>query len=55
MGSRLGTQPERCSPVPGEGVTRLDRRGRGDLHILIDVHVPTRLSKRAKKLLEELD
>jgi molecular chaperone DnaJ len=55
MEIKAGTQPGTVLTVSGEGVTRLDRRGRGDLHILIDVHVPTRLSKRAKKLLEELD
>ena len=52
---KAGTQPGTVLTVPGEGVPRLDRRARGDLHILIDVHVPTRLSKRARKLLEELD
>jgi DnaJ-class molecular chaperone len=34
---------------------RLDRSGRGDLHVLVDVLVPTKLSKQAKKLLKELE
>ena len=50
-----GTQPGTVITVAGHGVPHLDRRSRGDLHIVVDVHVPTRLSKRAKKLLEELD
>ncbi|HEX9622543.1 MAG TPA: molecular chaperone DnaJ [Polyangiaceae bacterium] len=52
---RPGTQPGSVVTVPGKGVPRLDRSGRGDLHILVDVHVPTKLSRRAKKLLKELE
>jgi DnaJ-class molecular chaperone len=29
--------------------------GRGDLHVVISIAVPTKLSRRAKKLLEQLD
>jgi molecular chaperone DnaJ len=50
-----GTQPGTLVTVKGKGLPRLDRRGRGDLHIVIDVVVPKKLSKRAKKLLEELE
>jgi molecular chaperone DnaJ len=50
-----GTQPGTLLTVPGEGLPRLDRRGRGDLHLLIEVHVPKKLSRRAKKLLLELE
>jgi molecular chaperone DnaJ len=50
-----GTQPGTLLTVQGQGMPRLDRRGRGDLHVLIDVHVPKKLSKRARKLLLELE
>jgi molecular chaperone DnaJ len=50
-----GTQPGTVVSVRGMGMPRLDRRGRGDLHVLVDVIVPTKLTKRAKKLLEELE
>lgn len=49
-----GTQPGTVLTVPGEGVPRLDRRGRGNLHVLIEVEVPRKLSRKAKKLVEEL-
>jgi molecular chaperone DnaJ len=50
-----GTQPNSVVVVRGKGMPRLGRSGRGDLHIVVDVQVPTKLSKRAKKLLQELD
>lgn len=50
-----GTQPGTVVVVNGVGLPRLDRHGRGDLHVAIDVQVPTKLSKHAKKLLMELD
>lgn len=49
-----GTQPGTVLTVPGEGVPRLDRRGHGDLHVLLEVEVPKKLSRKAKKLVEEL-
>ncbi|MBA3777780.1 MAG: molecular chaperone DnaJ [Chloroflexi bacterium] len=50
-----GTQPGTEVRLRGRGVPHLRRTGaRGDLHVLIDVHVPTRLSKRQRELLEEL-
>lgn len=52
---RPGTQPGSVVTVTGKGVPRLDRSRRGDLHVLVDVHVPTKLSRRAKKLLKELE
>lgn len=52
---RPGTQPGTVVTVRGKGVPRLDRRGQGDLHVLVDVAVPRKLSKRARKLLEELE
>jgi molecular chaperone DnaJ len=50
-----GCQPGSVVVVKGEGVPRLDRAGRGDLHVMIGVKVPKKLSKNAKRLLQELD
>jgi molecular chaperone DnaJ len=50
-----GTQPGTVLTMRGKGVPRLDRGARGDLHIVVEVEVPKRVSKHAKKLLEELE
>jgi len=50
-----GTQPGSVIVLRGHGMPRLDRSGRGDLHIIVDVQIPTKLSKRAKKLIKELE
>lgn len=50
-----GTQPGAVITLKGEGVPRLDGRGRGALVVVIQVDIPTKLSDRAKKLLQELD
>jgi molecular chaperone DnaJ len=50
-----GTQPNSAIRVKGQGMPQVQDRGRGDLHIVVAVTVPTRLSKRAKQLLAELD
>ncbi len=50
-----GTQPGSVITVKGQGVPRLDGRGRGALAIVIQVEVPTVLTERARELLEELD
>jgi len=50
-----GTQPGTVLTVQGRGMPRLDRSGRGDLHIVVNVAVPAKLSKKAKKLIQELD
>jgi len=50
-----GTQPGQVVTIRGKGIPRLDRSGRGDLHVVIAVTIPKRLSKRAKQLIEELD
>jgi molecular chaperone DnaJ len=52
---KAGTQPNSVIVVRGQGMPRLDRHGRGDLHVAVDVRVPTKLSKQAKKLLRELE
>jgi molecular chaperone DnaJ len=50
-----GTQPGAVFTMKGEGVPRLDGRGRGALIAVVQVDVPTALSDRAKKLIAELD
>ena len=42
-------------PDQGQGVPRLDGRGRGTLVAVVQVDVPTKLSERAKALLKELE
>lgn len=49
-----GTQPGTVLTIKKKGLPHLDRRSRGDLHVLIEVQVPKKLSRKAKKLLKEL-
>jgi molecular chaperone DnaJ len=49
---RPGTQPDTEIRLRGKGVPHLRRSSRGDLHVLVDVVVPTKLSKRQRELLE---
>jgi molecular chaperone DnaJ len=47
-----GTQPGAEIRLRGRGVPHLRRSGvRGDLHVMVGVRVPTRLSKRQRELL----
>jgi len=49
---KAGTQPATEIRLRGKGVPHLRRAGaRGDLHVLVDVVVPSKLSKRARELL----
>ena len=49
-----GTQPGTEIRLRGRGVPHLRRAGaRGDLHVLVDVTVPTKLTKRQRELLAE--
>lgn len=50
-----GTQPGEVVSIKSKGVPRVDGRGRGVLHVEVQVDVPTSLSARAKDLLRELD
>jgi molecular chaperone DnaJ len=50
---KAGTQPGTEIRLRGRGVPHLRRPGRGDLHVLVDVRVPSRLSTRQRELLEE--
>jgi molecular chaperone DnaJ len=48
-----GTQPSWVTRIPGEGMTRLGRRGRGDLIVVADVVVPVDLSPEEEDLLRQ--
>jgi molecular chaperone DnaJ len=50
-----GTQPGEVIAVKGRGAPRVDGRGRGSLHLVVQVEVPRTLSPRAKELLRELE
>jgi molecular chaperone DnaJ len=48
-----GTQPDTEIRLRGKGAPHLRRSGsRGDLHVLVDVEVPRKLSKKQRELLE---
>jgi molecular chaperone DnaJ len=50
-----GTQPGTVITLRGQGMPRLDQRGgRGNLHVVVNVVVPKKISKKAKRLLEDL-
>ena len=50
-----GTQPGATLRLQGEGMPRLQRRGRGELKVVVDVMVPTRLSTEQRELLEQFE
>ncbi len=50
-----GTQPGATLRRSGEGMPRLRRRGRGDLKVVVDVMIPTRLNGEQRDLLEKFD
>jgi molecular chaperone DnaJ len=49
-----GTQSGQEIRLRGRGMPRLRGTGRGDLHVLVTVVVPARLSKRERELLQQL-
>jgi molecular chaperone DnaJ len=50
-----GTQAGSEIRLRGRGVPHLRRAGsRGDVHVLVDVHVPTKLTSKQRELLEQL-
>jgi molecular chaperone DnaJ len=52
---KAGTQPGTEIKLRGRGVPHLRRQSsRGDLHVMVDVRVPARLTGRQRELLEEL-
>jgi molecular chaperone DnaJ len=50
-----GTQPGTTLRLRGEGMPRIRRRGRGDLKVVVDVMVPTRLTAEQRELLERFE
>jgi molecular chaperone DnaJ len=50
-----GTQPGTTLTLAGEGMPRIRRRGRGDLKVVVDVMVPTRLTGEQRDLLERFE
>ena len=50
-----GTQPGATLTLRGDGMPRLRRRGRGDLKVVVDVMVPTRLTAEQRDLLERFE
>jgi molecular chaperone DnaJ len=50
-----GTQSGDVIRLRGQGMPRLQRSGRGDLYLAIQVVTPRKLSSEQKRLLEELD
>jgi molecular chaperone DnaJ len=50
---KAGTQPDTEIRLRGKGAPHLRRTGsRGDLHVMVDVVVPTKLTKKQRELLE---
>jgi len=50
-----GTASGRLLRLRGKGLKSLNRSGHGDLLVRVELSTPTKLSDRAKKLLQELD
>jgi molecular chaperone DnaJ len=50
-----GTQPGATLTLRGDGMPRLRRRGRGDLKVVVDVMIPTRLTVEQRDLLERFE
>jgi molecular chaperone DnaJ len=50
-----GTQPGTTFRVRNKGVPVLNGHGKGDLYVEVRVQVPTKLNKRQKELLQELE
>lgn len=50
-----GTQPGEVVTTRNRGVPRIDGRGRGSLHAIVQVEIPKQVSPRARELLLELD
>ncbi len=50
-----GTQPGTTFRIRNKGVPVLNGHGKGDLYVEVRVQIPTKLSKRQKELLQELE
>ncbi|MEN6410885.1 MAG: molecular chaperone DnaJ [Anaerolineaceae bacterium] len=49
-----GTQPGKVFTLKGKGVPYLQRSGRGDQYVVVNVEVPTRLTAEQRELFEQL-
>jgi molecular chaperone DnaJ len=49
-----GTQPATVLRVRGQGIPHLGTKGRGDMHVIVHVVVPSKLNAEQRKLLEQL-
>ncbi len=49
-----GTQNGKLLRLKGMGMPKIDKRGRGDMYVKINVKTPTRLTRAQKKIIEEL-
>lgn len=43
------------SPLKGKGAPKVNGRGRGDLHVFVQIDVPKKLTREQKAVLQELD
>lgn len=50
-----GSQPGEEILIRGKGMPRVQGRGRGDLHVVLRVSVPRKLTRKQRKILEELE
>ena len=50
-----GTQPGTTFRIKNKGVPVLNGHGKGDLYVEVRVQIPSKLSKRQKELLQELE
>ncbi|MBR1376224.1 MAG: molecular chaperone DnaJ [Bacilli bacterium] len=50
-----GTQPNDKMRLKGKGIEDPNRYGKGDMYVILDMVVPTKLTKEQKKLYEELN
>ncbi len=50
-----GTQPGTTFRIRHKGVPVLNGHGKGDLYVEVRVQIPSKLSKRQKELLQELE
>ena len=50
-----GTQPGATFRIRNKGVPVLNGHGKGDLYVEVRVQVPTKLNKRQRELLQELE
>ncbi len=52
---RPGTQSHTLVRLRGEGIKHLRGRGKGDLYVRLIITVPTKLSRKQRRLIEQLD